>query len=165
MTLDIEKCTEVSEGFLSLMQRAADAAVQEEGLKEKTGAHILLCDDDMIRTYNRTWRGVDRSTDVLSFPLVGYPKGRTARDVPNRIAQAYDDDMDCCMLGDMIISVPHALAQAEEYGHSPEREFAFLVVHGLCHLMGYDHIEEADRVKMRAMEESILARLQLARNG
>ena len=144
---------------------ATTAAVQEEGLKEKTGAHILLCDDDMIRTYNRTWRGVDRSTDVLSFPLVGYPKGRTARDVPNRIAQAYDDDMDCCMLGDMIISVPHALAQAEEYGHSPEREFAFLVVHGLCHLMGYDHIEEADRVKMRAMEESILARLQLARNG
>ena len=161
MIIELEKDTEVPEGFLSLMQQAADAAVEVEGIGRRCAVHILLCDDDMIAEYNRTYRQLDRSTDVLSFPLINYPSGRTAGTCDRRLAEAYDDEYDACMLGDLIISVPHALAQAEAYGHSPEREFAFLTVHGLCHLMGYDHIEEADRVRMRRREEEILGRIGL----
>ncbi|MBQ6528544.1 MAG: rRNA maturation RNase YbeY [Clostridia bacterium] len=163
MVLEIEQMTEVPEGFLSLMQTSANEAEQAEGIRVKTAVHILLCDDETIRTYNRQWRATDRSTDVLSFPLVSYPAGKTAGDCEKRLMQAYDDETNCCMLGDLIISVPHALAQAEEYGHSPEREFAYLTVHGLCHLMGYDHIEEDDRIRMRSKEEQILNKMGLTR--
>lgn len=163
MLIELEQETEVPSGFLSLMQQAADAAVKAEGIQDKTAVHILLCDDEMIRGYNRDWRNIDRSTDVLSFPLISYPEGKTAGACQKRLLEAYDDEINSCMLGDLIISVPHALAQAEEYGHSPEREFAYLTVHGICHLMGYDHIEEADRACMRAKEEEILAAIGLAR--
>ena len=70
MVLELEQTAEVPSGFLSLMQRAADAAVQAEGVHVKTAVHILLCNDEEIRTYNREWRQIDRATDVLSFPLV-----------------------------------------------------------------------------------------------
>ena len=73
----------------------------------------------------------------------------------------FDDESDSCFLGDIIISVPHLLSQAQEYGHSVEREAAYLLVHGICHLMGYDHIEEADREKMRQLEEKILAKAEI----
>ncbi len=163
MLIELEQETEVPSVFLSLIQRAADAAVQAEGITVKTAVHILLCDDEAIRAYNQQWRKIDRSTDVLSFPLISYPNGKTAGTSRKRLLEAYDDETDCCMLGDLIISVPHALAQAEEYGHSPEREFAYLTVHGLCHLMGYDHIEPEDKIRMRAKEEEILADIGLTR--
>ena len=164
MVLELEQDVEVPSGFLSLMQRAADAAAEAEGIHVKTAVHILLCDDEAIRGYNKEWRQIDRSTDVLSFPLVSYPGSKTAGECPKRLMQAYDDETNCCMLGDLIISVPHALTQAEEYGHSPEREFAYLTVHGLCHLMGYDHIDPDDKVRMRAKEEEILASIGLTRD-
>ena len=149
----------------SLMQTAADCAALTEGLTVPTAVQLRLTDDEGIRAVNRDYRGLDRATDVLSFPTVRYPQGRTARDVPKRLEREWDDELDACMLGDLILSVPHVLAQAEEYGHSPKREAAYLLVHGLCHLMGYDHIEEEDRRIMRAMEEKILDSIGLGRDG
>lgn len=157
--------TEVNPSWLSLMQTAADCALLTEGVKRECAVCVRLCDDDAIREINRAYRDVDRATDVLSFPTVNYPAGVTAGQADSCLRRELDDELNACMLGDLILSVPHVLAQAEEYGHSPERECAYLLVHGLCHLMGYDHMEEDDKRRMRAMEEKILTAIGQTRDG
>ena len=157
--------TQVDPNLLSLMQTAADCALHMEGVKRSCAVSVRLCDDDAIHEINRDYRQVDRATDVLSFPMVNYPQGVTAGAADKLLRQALDDELNACMLGDLIISVPHVLAQAEEYGHSPQREAAYLLVHGICHLMGYDHIEEDDKRRMRAMEEKILSAIGMERDG
>lgn len=157
--------TKVEPAWLSLMQTAADCALLTEGVERPCAVSIRLCGDEEIHEINRDYRGVDRATDVLSFPTVNYPAGVTAGAADKLLRREYDDELDACMLGDLILSVPHVLAQAEEYGHSPEREAAYLIVHGLCHLMGYDHIEEDDKRRMRAMEEKILSAIGQTREG
>ena len=157
--------TQVEPAWLSLMQTAADCALLTEGVSRPCAVSIRLCGDEEIHEINRDYRGVDRATDVLSFPTVNYPSGVTAGAADKLLRREYDDETDACMLGDLILSVPHVLAQAAEYGHSPEREAAYLIVHGLCHLMGYDHIEEDDKRRMRAMEEKILSAIGQTREG
>lgn len=157
--------TEVKPAWLSLMQTAADCALLTEGVQRECAVSIRLCDDDAIHEINRQYRGVDRATDVLSFPTVNYPAGVTAGQADQYLRRELDDELGACMLGDLILSVPHVLAQAEEYGHAPERECAYLLVHGLCHLMGYDHIEADDKRRMRAMEEKILSAIGQTREG
>lgn len=157
--------TPVEPSWLSLMQTAADCALLTEGVKRACAVSVRLCDDEAIHAINREYRGVDRATDVLSFPTVNYPAGVTAGQADAYLRRELDDELNACMLGDLILSVPHVLAQAEEYGHSPERECAYLLVHGLCHLMGYDHIEEDDKRRMRAMEEKILTAIGQTREG
>lgn len=157
--------TQVDPDLLSLMQTAADCALHMEGVKRSCAVSVRLCDDDAIHEINREYRQVDRATDVLSFPMVNYPQGVTAGAADKLLRQALDDELNACMLGDLIISVPHVLAQAEEYGHSPQREAAYLLVHGICHLMGYDHIEEDDKRRMRSMEEKILSAIGMERDG
>lgn len=156
--------TQVEPSWMALMQTAADYALHAEGVKRECAVSLRLCDDDAIHEINRDYRGVDRATDVLSFPMINYPAGTTAGQADKLLRQAFDDEVDACMLGDLIISIPHVLAQAEEYGHSPQREAAYLLVHGICHLMGYDHIEEDDKRSMRAMEERILSGIGMARD-
>ena len=155
--------TQVDPRYLSLT--AADCALWMEGVSRPCAVNIRICGDDAIHEINREYRGVDRATDVLSFPTVNYPAGKTAGQCDKLLARELDDEVDACMLGDLIISMPHVLAQAAEYGHSPEREAAYLTVHGLCHLMGYDHIEDEDKKKMRAMEEKILSAIGMTRDG
>lgn len=157
--------TGVAPSWLSLMQTAADCALYTEGVTRECAVSIRLCDDEAIHEINREFRDVDRATDVLSFPTVNYPFGVTAGQADKYLRLEYDDELNACMLGDLILSVPHVLAQAEEYGHSPERECAYLLVHGLCHLMGYDHIEDDDKRRMRAMEEKILTAIGQTREG
>ena len=155
--------TKVDPTWLTLMQTAADCALHAEGVSRKCAVSVRLCDDEAIHEINRDYRGVDRATDVLSFPMINYPSGITAGRADKLLRQALDDELNACMLGDLIISIPHVLAQAEEYGHSPQREAAYLLVHGICHLMGYDHIEENDKRRMRAMEEKILSAVGMTR--
>lgn len=149
--------THIEPSMLTLMQTAADCALLTEGVTRPCAVSVRLCDDDAIHEINRDYRQVDRATDVLSFPTVNYPAGRTAGSCDKLLAREYDPDLDACLLGDLIISVPHVLAQAAEYGHSPKREAAYLLVHGLCHLMGYDHMVEDEKKEMRTMEEKILS--------
>ena len=156
---------DVRPSWLSLMQTAADCALLTEGVTRPCAVSIRLCGDDEIHEINREYRGVDRSTDVLSFPTVSYPEGVTAGQADKLLRRELDDELDACKLGDLILSVPHVLAQAQEYGHTPEREAAYLIVHGLCHLMGYDHIEEDDKRRMRAMEEKILSAIGQTRES
>lgn len=107
----------------------------------KCEVSVLFCDNAAIRDLNRMWREMDKETDVLSFPM--------------------EDDSP--LLGDIVLSLEKAYAQAEEYGHSTAREIGFLTVHSMLHLYGYDHIEEKDRTEMRAMEEKILQEINLLR--
>ena len=157
--------TAVDPSWLSLMQTAADCALITEGVKRECAVSIRLCDDETIHEINREYRDVDRATDVLSFPTVQYPEGKTAGQAEKSLRMEYDDELNACMLGDLILSIPHVLAQAKEYGHTPERECAYLLVHGLCHLMGYDHIDDEDKRRMRTMEEKILSAIGQTREG
>ena len=147
------------------MQLAADRCVQEEGIPFPCAVSVRLCDDGAIREINASQRGTPKATDVLSFPTVRYPAGKTARDCPKALRREFDDETGACFLGDVIISVDHRQAQAAEYGQSPGREAAYLLVNGICHLIGYDHIEEGEKAVMRGLEERILASVNINREG
>ena len=149
----------------ALLQRCADAAALAEGVSVPVGVFVEIVDDARIREINREQRGKDAATDVLSFPTVNYPAGRTARDCTRLLRREYDPETGVCALGDIIISMDHVRAQAREYGHSERREAGYLLTHGLFHLMGYDHIEAADKPVMRAMEEKALSSIGLTRGG
>ena len=146
-----------------LLEKAAEAAVRAECPPFETGVRLLLTDDEHIHAMNREYRGVDRATDVLSFPTVSYKNGKTARDSERALRREYDDELGVCMLGDIVISLEHAKAQAEEYGHSVDRETAYLLTHGMFHVMGYDHMEEEEKRRMRMMEEKALNSIGMGR--
>jgi len=150
---------------LARMQEAADLCLVFEGISVPCSVSICLCDDDYIKAVNLQHRGIGRSTDVLSFPTVSYSAGRTAGACQALLRQEYDDETGSCFLGDLFISVPHITAQAAEYGHSEMREAVYLLVHGICHLMGYDHTESSDKEKMRTMEEKILYAASVSRDS
>ena len=141
----------------------ADCCQTAEGLSIPCAAHILLTDDAHIQDINAAHRKIDRATDVLSFPTVAYPKGTTAKDCPARLRKETDPDSGGAMLGDILISIPHAKRQATEYGHSLQREICYLFAHGLFHLMGYDHMEENEQREMRRMEEKALQMAGISR--
>lgn len=161
---------EDEQGLLSqedraLLQRCADAAARTEGVSETVSVFVEIVDDAQIRDINREQRGKNAATDVLSFPTVNYPAGKTAKDCARLLRREYDPETGACALGDIIISMDHVRAQAQEYGHSERREAGYLLTHGLFHLMGYDHIEAADKPVMRAMEERALASIGLTREN
>ena len=147
----------------ALMQRCADAAEKTEGVTVPLSVFISIASDEEIRVINREQRGKDMSTDVLSFPSVNYPSGKTAGSFESLLRLEYDPETRACMLGDIIISMDHVRAQAAEYGHSIQRESGYLLTHGLFHLMGYDHMTDTDKPVMRAMEERALASIGLTR--
>ncbi len=143
------------EGLAPLLEATARACVEAEGLTVPVYASLQLIGDEEIHVVNRETRGVDRPTDVLSFPTVSYPQG-TARDNERRVRREYDPEMGASCLGDILVSLPRARAQAEEYGHTLKRELCYLTAHAMFHLMGYDHETEEERACMRAMEEKAL---------
>lgn len=122
---------------------------KEEAMPAQAEVGLTIVDNDTIQALNREHRDIDRATDVLSFPLYD----------PEEDGQ----DESPILLGDVVISLPRALEQAEEYGHSVERELSFLWVHGLLHLAGYDHMEETERQAMRAREEALLDAMGIGR--
>lgn len=123
-------------------------------------AEIVFYDKPSIRELNARTRGIDRETDVLSYPTLDGILGKKII----KAEHAFEVDEDgAVLLGSIVICTDVAREQAQEYGHSYERELFYLAVHGMCHLLGYDHIEEDDRRVMRAKEEKILAVLGLTR--
>jgi len=156
---------EIDAAAHALMQRCADAAEAAEGVSIPTAVVIEIVNDDEIKRINHEQRGKDASTDVLSFPTINYPDGKTAGACRPQLRREYDPDAGACVLGDIIISMDHVRAQAMEYGHSVQRETGYLLTHGLFHLMGYDHMTDQDKPVMRAMEEKALASIGLTREG
>ena len=151
--------------ILSLMQSAADLTLQDEKIGFPCLATVRICDDKTIQIINREYRNIDQSTDVLSFPSVQWGKNETARKNPRKLRQEYDDEASACFLGDIIISIDHLKKQAQEFEHSEAREAAYLLVHSLCHLMGYDHMEKEEKSIMREKEERILTSIGITRSS
>ena len=123
---------------------------------------VLFTGDAEIRVLNRENRDIDRATDVLSFPMVEYETpgdfSFLEEDKNNVIIDCFDPDSGELLLGDIVISLDHVILQAREYGHSVEREAAFLTAHSMLHLFGYDHVDDSGRVEMEKMQEEILLR-------
>lgn len=138
-----------SDKVIKHMEEAANLCLIQEGLDpERAEISVTFVDNEEIRELNRVYRGKDNVTDVLSFPQYEDPK------------QSNDPVL---LLGDVVICPEIAMVQAEEYGHSDERELVYLFVHSLYHLLGYDHMEEDETVLMREREEKILTQLGLER--
>ncbi|HHY37231.1 MAG TPA: rRNA maturation RNase YbeY [Firmicutes bacterium] len=135
-----------------LLEQAVEEVLKSEGYPLEAEVGIALVDDEAIRKYNKIYRGIDSPTDVLSFP-------QWEGDGP------YATPAGEYLLGDILISLERAALQAEEYGHSLTREVTYLVVHGLYHLLGYDHETPEQKEAMRAREEMTLARLGLERKS
>ena len=154
---------QVSLGDQIKVRREKLAALRAEGVDEPCEIGVTLTNDEGIHAINREQRGKDAATDVLSFPTVNYPAGKTAGACEALLREEFDPDTDACAIGDIVISMDHVRAQAAEYGHSERRECGYLLTHGLFHLMGYDHMTEAEKPVMRAMEEKALASIGLTR--
>ena len=146
-----------------LAEAAAEAALDELGCPYEAEVNLLLTDNEGIRILNREHRQIDRPTDVLSFPMLDF-------EAPADFSAAETDEADCfnpetgeLVLGDIIISVDKVAEQAEKYGHSREREFAFLTAHSMLHLMGYDHEVPAEAEVMEKRQEAVLKSLRILR--
>lgn len=155
---------EVTEDFIERLSDVCDFALKEEGVECQYQISLLFVDNEEIREINNETRNIDRATDVLSFPMLDFEDKK----VFNEMYLNYDfdetfKDGDELILGDMVLSLERALEQSEEFGHSYEREVSYLVVHSILHLLGYDHMEEDDKKRMRKREEEILNKLQIRR--
>ena len=144
--------------YFSASLRTIRTALAAEGVDFPCEVDVLLTNDEAIHQINLDMREVDRATDVLSFPEFDLQPG----ELPD--GEDADPGTGLVPLGDMVISMEHVAAQAKEYGHSNRRELAYLVVHSVLHLLGYDHLDEGPQKKqMRAREEAILAELGITR--
>ena len=150
------------EGLEALLQRVCEACFSLEGVKN-AGMTVRIASKEEVHALNREMRGVDRETDVLSFPTAAFRPDRTAGRDPASVRRQYDPSLGWCNLGDCVISLSRAREQAREYGHSLARELGYLTAHSAFHLMGYDHENENDRAAMRQMEERVMRRVSLAR--
>ena len=136
----------------ALIKKAAQMALDAEGVDVPCIISVMLTDDEGIHTVNREFRGVDRATDVLSFPQNELIPGQFDAEGCER-----DLDTGAILLGDMMISVPRCEAQGEEFGHGYERELMYLTVHSVLHLLGYDHVDEGEQKRrMREREKAIM---------
>lgn len=131
-----------------LICRTVQAVAEYEGVQFDCEVCVKLAGRVAVRRLNREFRGIDKTTDVLSFPSGEYPP---------------KDGQACCYLGDIALNVEQAQAQAEEYGHSFERELAFLTAHSTLHLLGYDHQTEAEARDMFSRQEAVLTAMGLTR--
>lgn len=160
---EIQRDADIPEDILLILNEIGEYCLEAEGVEIPCAACLRFTDDAEIRKINREYRGIDRATDVLSFPSAAFCPSRTAGAAPQLLRREWDAEIKACMLGDIIISADHARMQAEEYGHSLKREIAYLTVHAMFHLMGYDHMREEDREVMRKMEEKALNKAGISR--
>ena len=155
----LETEVEVSQAVTDRIETVIRTALEEQGVELPCEISVLLTDDEGIHQINLDMRGVDRPTDVLSFPMFELEPG-----VPPEGEDYLDPASELCPLGDMCISLERAEAQAAEFGHSVEREICYLTVHSVLHLLGYDHLDEGPmKAQMRAREEAILEKLGITR--
>lgn len=150
---NIQNKIEVSKELESLIAKVINAALLAENVSGDVEVSIVLVDDEYIQNLNKNYRSIDAPTDVLSFAM------RESVDESDISFECDEEEL----LGDVVISLERARSQAEEYGHSIEREVGFLVTHGILHLLGYDHETESERAVMRNKEEKILESIGLTR--
>ena len=153
-----QNIVEIEENYVKLLEQTAIACLKAENITMGCEINILISDDASIRKINHEFRAIDLPTDVLSFPLVDMQNGRILSAEGD-----YDLDEGLLLLGDIVISVETAGAQAMQYGHSLERELAFLASHGMFHLLGYDHLNKDEESVMLSKQETVLTGMGLKR--
>ena len=148
---------EVTEELVKELEHTIEFALKEEEVNIPFEISLLFVDNDEIREINNETRNIDKETDVLSFPMLDYPKDKAFKDVYKNYEfdETYMDGEEL-VLGDIVLSLEKALEQSKEYNHSFKREASYLVVHSVLHLLGYDHMEEDEKKVMRKREEEIL---------
>ncbi|MEA4922060.1 MAG: rRNA maturation RNase YbeY [Eubacteriaceae bacterium] len=150
MELMIGETARPSEKVMGHMKQAADMALAREGVPaENIEVSVTFVDMEEIRELNKMYRDTDKTTDVLSFPQFG-----SRNEIPSDKKTT---------IGDVVICTEQALLQADDYGHSVERELVYLFVHSMFHLLGYDHMDEKEKAEMRKAEEEIMAEIGLER--
>lgn len=149
--------------YKKLAERVVAHTLSAEQFPWEADVSLVLTDDVQIRELNRSMRGIDRATDVLSFPMLEYDAPADYSLAGQNISMCTDPESGAVVLGDIVISADHVRTQAKAYGHSEKREYAFLIVHSMLHLLGYDHIEDADRMQMEARQKELLEQMEIYR--
>ena len=169
MSINIEnEYTGNEKSFLSekdirtIAENVIIGALKHEGCPYEASVELLITGDESIREMNGQFRGLDKSTDVLSFPMIDFDSPADFDGFDDR-EDLFDPDTGELILGDIVISADHCMAQAAEYGHGIVREFAFLIAHSMLHLMGYDHMEPDESAEMERRQEEILFGLDYVR--
>lgn len=148
--------------YLELAEEVAEAVLDYENCPYESQVELLLTDNEEIRRINQEFREIDRPTDVLSFPMIDF-ESPAEYDFLEEDDNCFDPETGELMLGNIVISKEKVISQAEEYGHSIRREYAFLIAHSMLHLLGYDHMEEEERAVMEEKQREILKQLGIER--
>lgn len=157
---------DVTKDFTKKLEEVISFVLREEKVKEDCEVSLVFVDNKEIREINNETRKIDKATDVLSFPMIDYPKDKVYKDVylEHKFDMCYFDG-DELILGDIVLSLERAREQSIEFNHSFEREACYLVTHSVLHLLGYDHMEEEEKLKMRKREEELLNKLNITRES
>lgn len=151
--------------YAKLAEDVISFCIEHEGFPYEAEVNLTLTDNEGIHAINREYRQIDRPTDVLSFPMLSYEKAGDFAFLDEESEDDFNPDTGEAMLGDIIISVDKVREQAAEFGHSEKRECAFLIVHSMLHLFGYDHIEPEDAAIMEPKQKLILEELNILREN
>lgn len=149
--------------YEAIAARLLEGVLEHERCPYEAEVSLALMAEEEIRELNRKYRGIDAPTDVLSFPMAEFAEPADFSRLEAEGQCCFHPESGELLLGDIFISIPHVLAQAEAYGHTALREFSFLVVHSLLHLLGYDHMEEGEAAAMEQRQREILDSLEIHR--
>ncbi len=165
MTITIDEETPISFSFdhKALTERVINGALDYIECPYEAEVNVLFTDNEAIREINRENREIDAPTDVLSFPVGEYPVPGVFDTLEEEQPEVFHPETGELMLGDIVISVDRVCSQAEEFGHSEERELGFLLAHSILHLCGFDHMEEEERLIMEEKQRQIMDALQIYR--
>ncbi|MBD5136881.1 MAG: rRNA maturation RNase YbeY [Lachnospiraceae bacterium] len=165
MSLNIEKETEIEPDFdfRNIIKNVVNYSLDYVNCPYETELNVTLTDNEEIHRINKEFRNIDSPTDVLSFPMIEYMKPGDFSVVEDNEQDYFEPDSGELVLGDIIISLEKVYSQADEYGHTPKRELAFLVAHSMLHLFGYDHMDDAERSDMEKKQKEILDALKIYR--
>ena len=166
MTSYVENETEMTFPFdcREILESVMEEVLTSENCPYEAQVNLLITDNDGIQEYNRQFRDKDMPTDVLSFPMIPFRTEADFSVVEEAEADYFDPDSGELILGDIIISAERVFQQAESFGHSPKREFAFLTAHSLLHLCGYDHMVSEEAAVMEKKQEAVLEKLGITRD-
>lgn len=166
MTSYVENETEMTFPFdcREILESVMEEVLTSENCPYEAQVNLLITDNDGIQEYNRQFRDKDMPTDVLSFPMIPFRTESDFSVAEEAEADYFDPDSGELILGDIIISAERVFQQAESFGHSPKREFAFLTAHSLLHLCGYDHMVPEEAAVMEKKQEAVLEKLGITRD-
>ena len=163
ITIENEASKELPFDYKALIERVVMGCMDYEKCPYEAEVNVLLTNNEEIHKINKEYRGIDRPTDVLSFPMIEYEEPGDFSVIDEESAEAFNPESGELMLGDIVISKEKVLSQAEEYRHLPKREYAFLIAHSMLHLFGYDHMVDEERVVMEAKQKEIMEKVGIFR--